>query len=198
MQGEELAEQSVIEAVVENQTLGEAYWNFYGSDGDMNIFDTFVAAKKSEPAFYPYVWSWLYVPLHLVPRKLWPGKPERGITMDVSYSRGFPYSPGIAGLFLLDGGLLWMLLSMAVLGFLLATLDCWVFTLPRGYLQFCLIGIVTVNAMFLTRFFLWQYFYQMLYTMIPIFALAWFFGRDARQSQARRRLAAAAALKARN
>jgi len=198
MQGEELAEQGMIEAVFENQTLGEAYWNFYGSDGDMNIFDTFVAAKKSEPAFYPYVWSWLYVPLHLVPRKLWPGKPERGITMDVSYSRGFPYSPGIAGLFLLDGGLLWMLLSMAVLGFLLATLDCWVFTLPRGYLQFCLIGIVTVNAMFLTRFFLWQYFYQMLYTLIPIFALAWFFGRDARQSQARRRLAAAAALKARN
>jgi hypothetical protein len=198
MQGEELAEQGMIEAVVENQTLGEAYWNFYGSDGDMNIFDTFVAAKKSEPAFYPYVWSWLYVPLHLVPRKLWPGKPERGITMDVSYARGFPYSPGIAGLFLLDGGLLWMLLSMAVLGFLLATLDCWVFTLPRGYLQFCLIGIVTVNAMFLTRFFLWQYFYQMLYAVIPIFALAWFFGRDARQTQSRRRLAAAAALKARN
>jgi hypothetical protein len=33
--------------------------------------------------------------------------------------------------------------------------------------------------MFLTRFFLWQYFYQMLYAMIPIMALAWWFGRSA-------------------
>jgi hypothetical protein len=198
LQSEELAEQGMVDVVLEDQTLGEAYWNFYRSNGDMNIFDTFVAAKQSEPTFRPYIWSWLYVPLHFVPRKLWTGKPERGITMDVSYSRGFPYSPGIAGLFVLDGGLLWMLLSMAVLGYLIATLDGWVFTMPRGYLQYCLIGIVTVNAMFLTRFFLWQYFYQMLYAMIPIFALAWFFGRDARQMQTRRRLASAAALKARH
>jgi hypothetical protein len=73
-----------------------------------------------------------------------------------------------------------MLASMAVLGFLIATLDGWVFTLPRGYLQYCLIGIVTVNAMFLTRFFLWQYFYQMLYAFIPIMTLAWWFGRSAK------------------
>jgi hypothetical protein len=33
--------------------------------------------------------------------------------------------------------------------------------------------------MFLTRFFLWQYFYQMLYAMIPIVVLAWWFGRNA-------------------
>jgi hypothetical protein len=39
------------------------------------------------------------------------------------------------------------------------------------------IGVVTVNAMFLTRFFLWKYFYQMLYAMIPIVVLAWWFGR---------------------
>jgi hypothetical protein len=50
--------------------------------------------------------------------------------------------------------------------------------MPRGYLQYCLIGIVTVNAMFLTRFFLWQYFYQMVYAIIPIVALAWWFGRS--------------------
>jgi hypothetical protein len=196
MQGDELAEQGIVEAVFEEQTLSEAYWNFYSSGGDMNIFDTFVAAKKADPAWYPYAWSWLYVPLHLIPRKLWPEKPERGITMDVSYSRGFPYSPGIAGLFVLDGGLLWMLLSMAVLGFLLATLDGWVFTLPRGYLQYCLIGVVTVNAMFLSRFFLWQYFYQVLYAVIPVLTLGWLFGRDARQKQTRRRKATAAALKA--
>jgi hypothetical protein len=180
LQGEELAEQGMVDVVFENQTLGDAYWNFYRSNGDMNIFDTFVAAKQAEPMFRPYIWSWLYVPLHFIPRALWKGKPERGTTMDVSFTRGAPYSPGIAGFFLLDGGLLWMVGSMAVLGFLIATLDGWVFTLPRGYVQYCLIGIVTVNAMFLTRFFLWQYFYQMLYAMIPIVVLAWWFGRSAR------------------
>jgi hypothetical protein len=184
LQGEELAEQGMVDVVFENQTLGDAYWNFYRSNGDMNIFDTFVAAKQAEPMFRPYIWSWLYVPLHFIPRALWKGKPERGTTMDVSFTRGAPYSPGIAGFFLLDGGLLWMVGSMAVLGFLIATLDGWVFTLPRGYVQYCLIGIVTVNAMFLTRFFLWQYFYQMLYAMIPIMVLAWWFGRSAKLNAA--------------
>lgn len=178
---EELAQAGLIDEVLGKQTLAEAYWNFFDANGDMNIFDTFVAAKKDEPVFRPYLWSWLYVPLHLVPRKLWPGKPERGTTMDLSFTRGAPYSPGIAGFFLADGGLFWMLGCMAVLGFLVSLLDCWVFTLPRGYLQYCLIGIVAVNAMFLSRFFLWQYFYQMLYAMVPCIFLAWYFGRAVRR-----------------
>jgi hypothetical protein len=181
---EELAEAGLVEEVLQNRTLAETYWQFYDSGGDMNIFDTFLAAKRAEPAFYPYVWSWAYVPLHFIPRAFWKGKPERGVTQDLRFMRGAPYCPGIAGFFLLDGGLLWMLGSMAVLGFLLAALDGWVFTLPRGYVQYCLIGVVTVNAMFLTRFFLWQYFYQMLYALIPTLALAWWFGRSARMSAA--------------
>jgi hypothetical protein len=177
---EQLEQEGIFEEVLEKRTLLESYWSFYDSRGDMNIFDTFVAAHKSQPAFYPYVWSWIYAPLHFIPRKLWSGKPEKGITQDVRFMRGAPYCPGIAGFFLLDGGLLWMLVSMTVLGFLLATLDAWVFTMPRGYVQYCLIGIVTINAMFLTRFFLWQYFYQLLYAMIPITALAWWFGTSAK------------------
>lgn len=180
---EELAEVGLVDEVFGKQTLGEAYWKFFDSRGDMNIFDTFVAAKNDEPSYRPYLWSWLYVPLHLVPRKLWPGKPERGTTMDLSFTRDAPYSPGIAGFFLADGGLFWMLGCMAVLGFLVSLLDCWVFTLPRGYLQYCLIGIVTVNAMFLSRFFLWQYFYQMLYAMVPCIFLAWYFGRGVRHDR---------------
>jgi hypothetical protein len=184
LQNEQLVERGFIDAVFEDQTLGDAYWNFYSSRGDMNIFDTFVAAKKSEPGWYPYAWSWLYVPFHFVPRALWEGKPKNGTTQDFTYARGAPYSPGIAGFFVLDGGLGWMLGSMALLGFLIGTLDGWVFTLPRGYAQYCLIGVVTVNAMFLSRFFLWQYFYQVLYALIPTLALAWWFGRSARMSAA--------------
>jgi hypothetical protein len=184
-QNEELAEVGIVDAVFEDQTVGEAYWRFYSHRGDMNIFDTFVMAKETEPAFRPYVWSWLYVPLHFIPRALWTSKPLKGITMDMNFTRGAPYSPGIAGMFLRDGGLLWMLLSMFVLGYLISWLDWYVLTMPRGYLQYCLIGIVTVNAMFLTRFFLWQYFYQLLYAMIPIVALAWYFSRNSGQMKMR-------------
>ena len=72
---------------------------------------------------------------------------------------------------------------LALLGFLVGTLDGWVFTLPRGYVQYCMVGIVTVNAMFLSRFFLWQYFYQMLYAMVPIMGLAWWFKRNVRRGR---------------
>ena len=50
---EELAEAGIVEQAIGDQTLMEAYWNFYEAKGDMNIFDTFVAAKKYEPAWYP-------------------------------------------------------------------------------------------------------------------------------------------------
>ncbi|MFM6171562.1 MAG: hypothetical protein ACKPB4_05400, partial [Sphaerospermopsis kisseleviana] len=173
----EMAEEGLVDEVFRDQTIGEAYWKFYDGGGDMNIFDTFVAATKAEPSFYPYAWTWLYAPLHFIPRGLWQGKPRKGITMDLSFMRGRPYCPGVAGLFLLDGGFLWMLLSMLVLGYCVSFLDVYVFTAPRGYLQYCLVGIVTVNAMFLTRFFLWQYFYQMLYALVPCILLARYFGK---------------------
>ena len=172
----EMAEEGIVDKVFRDQTIAQAYWQFYDSGGDMNIFDTFVAAQKSQPKFYPYVWSWIYAPLHIIPRGVWPEKPRKGITQDLSFMGKAPYCPGILGFFLLDGGLAWMLGSMLLLGFLVCSLDCWVFTLPRGYLQYCLIGIVAVNAMFLTRFFLWQYFYQMLYAMVPCMLMAAWFG----------------------
>jgi hypothetical protein len=181
---DEMAETGLVDRVFDDQTVGEAYWNFYSGTGDMNIFDTFVAAKKSEPAFRPYLWSWLYVPLHFVPRALWEGKPKRGITQDMTFTNKAPTSPGIAGFFLLDGGLVWMLGSMALLGFLLSMLDWYILTMPRGYLQAALIGIVTINAMFLTRVFLWQYFYQLLYALVPCVVLSWYFTKNATRMSA--------------
>jgi len=120
------------------------------------------------------------VPLHLIPRAIWKSKPEKGVTQDMGYTKGAPTSPGIAGFFLIDGGLVWMLLCMAVLGYLISLLDWTILTMRPGYLQCCLIAIVTVNAMFLTRFFLWQYFYQVLYAAIPCIALAWYVNRPAK------------------
>jgi hypothetical protein len=192
MKNEELAQVDVVDQVLQDRTLLQAYWEFYDSKGDMNIFDTFVAAYKYEPKWYPYAWSWLYVPLHWVPRAIWQSKPKKGITMDAGCTRGAPTSPGIAGFFLLDGGLLWMLLSMAVLGYLLSWMDWYALTMRPGYLQSCVIGIFTINAMFLSRFFMWQYFYQVLYAILPCMFLASYFNRNAHRMQASaRRLAMA-------
>jgi len=88
---EELAEAGLVDEVFGKETLAEAYWKFFDANGDMNIFDTFVAAKQAEPAFRPYIWSWAYVPLHFIPRKLWKGKPGRGVTQDLRFMRGAPY-----------------------------------------------------------------------------------------------------------
>jgi hypothetical protein len=174
LSNEELLEQDVAEEIYADESLADAYWNFYSSKGDMNIFDTFVGATKTSPRFYPYTWSWIYVPLHFIPRALWPGKPKRGITQDISFTRGAPLSPGIVGFFLLDGGFVWMLASMFVLGYLLATLDGFVLTMPAGYLRSSLVGIVVVMAMFFSRLLLWQYFYQTLYMIVVVVIISLF------------------------
>ena len=149
------------------------YWNFFEASGDMNIFDTFVAANESKPEFRPYVYSWLYVPVHFIPRAIWKSKPEKGILIDYSFMNGAPYSAGISGFFLLDGGKLWMLGCMVLLGYILAWFDYQILTMPYGYLRCCLYAIHVVNGMYLTRFYLWQWFYQALYMAVPCLILAW-------------------------
>jgi hypothetical protein len=152
----------------------ESYWRFFDSRGDMNIFDSFIAASEANPNRRPYVLSWLYVPVHLVPRKLWPGKPERGVLQDHSFSHGAPYSPGIAGYFVLDGGRVWMVACMALLGSVVALLDLLAMRTRIDWLRSTIYAVFVINAMFLTRFLLWQYAYQVLYMLLPILALAWF------------------------
>jgi hypothetical protein len=173
---EELAEQEVLEEVFKDEGLLMAYWRFYEvRGGDMNIFDTFVAATQAEVKKRPYLMAWLYVPFHLVPRALWVGKPRKGIVQDVSFTRGAPLSPGIAGFFLLDGGKVWMLGSMLLLGYLICCLDYFVLTMRPGFARAVMMGVIVTNGMFLTRVFLWQYFYQALYMIIPLFLFMRFF-----------------------
>ncbi len=170
--GNENFSEAVSAATEKQQSFVRSYWDFYNSDGDINIFDTFLAAQRFEPKTHPYILSWLYVPLHFVPRALWKSKPMNGTLQDMDFTNGAPYSPGIAGFFLLDGGHIWMLLCMTTLGYLIAFMDLSVLTMPRSYLRFCLYGILVVNAMGLSRFFLWQYFYGTLYAVVPCLILA--------------------------
>jgi hypothetical protein len=166
---------SIGEMLAQNakdQNALAAYWHLYDSNGDMNIYDTFVAADKSKPAFKPYALTWIYVPFHWVPRALWKSKPKQGLQIDVKFMNGAPYCPGIAGFFLLDGGRLWMLGSMALLGYILSFLDWSVLTMQRGYLRCCFYGILVVNGMMLSRAFLWFYFYQVIYAIVPCMILS--------------------------
>lgn len=156
-----------------------AYWRFYSGKGDMNIFDTFVAARNSQPAVTPYAWSWIYAPLHVIPRALWSGKPEKGVTQDLRFMFGAPYAPGIAGFFWLDGGSdFWMFASMFALGLVLGFADRYILGMPNGYLRACFLAIITVNAMFLTRFFLWQALWQIMYAAVPVILLYYFLARN--------------------
>ena len=169
LDNERLVELGLVEQTFGDQGVTERYWEFYSGKGDINIFDTFVAARSSEPNVTPHLWSWAYAPLHVIPRKLWSGKPERGITQDLSFMNGAPYAPGIAGFFWLDGASdWWMLFCMALLGAVVGYADCLVLSMQHGYLRACLLGIIAVNAMFLTRFFLWQALWQTLYAVVPI------------------------------
>lgn len=168
----EIQELSILEKSFGDEKPTNAYWRFYDSKGDMNIFDTFVAARASAPETTPYILSWLYAPVHIIPRAIWSSKPERGVLHDVSFTNGAPYSPGIAGFFWLDGGNdYWLLASMFGLGMIIGRLDRKVLNMREGYLRNALLAILVVNCMFLTRFFLWQAFWQALYAVIPCFLL---------------------------
>jgi hypothetical protein len=164
----ELRQDNIINKTIRDDNALNVYWRFYDSSGDMNIFDTFIAAQLSKPKSKPYILSWLYAPVHIVPRALWKEKPEKGILQDVSFMYGAPYSPGIAGFFLLDGGLAWMSLSMFTLGIVVSLLDSYAFFMLRGLSQACIIAILVVNGMFLTRTYLWFYLWQVVYAAVPV------------------------------
>lgn len=161
----------VISRKAEHLISPESYWTFFDAKGDMNIFDSYVAALESTPEHRPYLLSWLYVGIHFVPRRFWPDKPEAGILVDDSFDNGAPYSPGIVGYFWLDGGTLWMFLSMFSLGMLMTWMDGKVLSLRESYFKYCLYGIVVINAMYLTRFLLFQWAYQIFYMAVPCLIL---------------------------
>ena len=159
-------------------SLNFDYWTVYESAGDFNIYDTFVAATLSTPSTQPFLLSWLYPIVHIIPRSLWPGKPLSGILQDVSFTNGAPYSPGIAGFFWLDGGYLWALICMFVLGFLIYKFDLFCYSFKSFVVKSLFISLFVVNALFLTRTFLWFFFWQTMYSFVPVYILGSMFLND--------------------
>jgi hypothetical protein len=154
----------------------ERLWTTFSSGGDMNIFDTFVAAYLYEPKKSPYILQWLYTLVHWVPRAIWKSKPEFGMMIDMSFTRGAPYSPGLLGLFYLEGGLIWMLFGMMVIGAILAKVDNYFLRMEKDYYAFCYYGTLVVNSLFASRVLLYASLYQTLYMIVPCWLLnRWIF-----------------------
>jgi hypothetical protein len=154
---------------------------------DMNIFDSYTAALHWETDRHPYFLQWLYPAVHWVPRKLWKGKPEGGILIDLKGPmRGAPYSPGINGIFHLGGGHLYMLLSMGLLGYCVARADASIRAMREGVLKWTFYGTFVVNTMLLTRFFLFQFVGRCFNVVLPcvLLNLVLMRRRDPRAAQA--------------
>ena len=144
------------------------YWDFYSSNGDINIFDTFVGAFNSAPKWYPFFESWLYVPVHIVPRFIWEGKPLSPFVQDLSFLGDVPLSPGIVGFFLLDGGKIWMLGCMTLLGSILSFFDDFINSLSSNLFKSFVYASFIISSVTLTRFALFQTFYELLFSLLPI------------------------------
>jgi len=174
----------------------QKWWSFFDGKGDMNVFDTFVAAIHSTPAFKPYFMAWLYTFVHYIPRAWWPGKPPRGILIDISFTKGYPYHPGLAGFYYLDGGMVWMFVSCLITGGLLYALDRWIYCSRPGYLHSALFGILIINSLYAARGYLHFQIIQYIYMVVPVLLLAWAVAKfgtvPTRQTRARARQATAA------
>jgi hypothetical protein len=155
------------------------FWTTFSSSGDFNIFDTFVAAEQSTPKSHPYILQWLYTLVHWVPRAFWKSKPVGGLMIDMDFTNKAPFSPGLSGLYYLEGGHLWMLLGMAMTGVILARLDQYQFRMKESFYKFCFYGVMISNAIFAPRVVLYASVYQTLYMLAP----CWFLSRWITRSQ---------------
>lgn len=89
---------------------------FDGKSTDINMLDTFAASLNWEHQYRPYALSYLYVFVHPIPRAIWPGKPKNGVLADDGYLFGIPYIGGIIACFNDDGGKVYMVFMMGLLG----------------------------------------------------------------------------------
>ncbi len=150
---------------------GEGMERAFGSDTDINMLDTLVASLNYEHKFHPYVWTYLYVFVHWIPRSVWPGKPPFGITADVSYTNGFPFTPGIIGFFNDDGGKIYMIIVMGFLGALFKWCEILVLRIRGMELYLCVWAALFLTSLVTVRYLPYQAFYGFLVFFVPTWLL---------------------------
>jgi len=143
----------IIASLATNADL-KSYWHFFDLHGDFNIFDTFARGIESVQEFHPdktYIVSWIYIFLHWIPRQIWTGKPAQGLLYNQEFLGGLQFSPGIVGTFFLEGGFLWMLFCMFILGLIISRIDSYILKIRvlEHRVYFHAVGIIM--AAFLAR-----------------------------------------------
>jgi len=101
---------------------------FVSSEGDLNIFDTYVRVLTVVPDVFPYLVpgrTLAYLFIAFVPRALWPGKPLTTEMVANTYmlgeygevaAGGTGYAYSLPGSFYLEGGALAILVGMFLFG----------------------------------------------------------------------------------
>ena len=139
----------------------------FGEASDVNMLDTFAASLNWQHAYRGYVLSYLYPLVHFVPRRFWPSKPEGGVLSDTGYTLGMPYSPGIIGFFNDDGGVLYMLIMMAVLGAFMRYWEFLCLKIRDRTLQVCTFSAFFISSIVTVRYLPYQVFYGFLVFFVP-------------------------------
>lgn len=137
-----------------------AVQRFFGSSGDLNIFDTFTKMVTVVPESFGFLIpgrTFLYLFVAFVPRSIWPGKPlptelvvNQGIVGDVGAvagGTGFGYS--LPGSFYIEGGIVMILIGMFFFGIFCRAI--WSYYLLHGHLLSRAILAVSLPYMLLLQ-----------------------------------------------
>ncbi|PFA99196.1 hypothetical protein CN383_16220 [Priestia megaterium] len=120
--------------------------NFLSSKGDLNILDTFIKVYEGIPTQLPYEYgiTFLSILVQPIPRTIFPAKPEYASKiimeslMPEYYEKGIGFASSILGDFMLNFGILGILIGMLFIGILLRTISRFKYKNIQGKLIFAI------------------------------------------------------------
>jgi hypothetical protein len=145
----------------------------FGQYTDLNMLDTLTASLAWEHNRRPYLLSFFYPLVHWIPRSWWKSKPTGGVLADLGYvysselKREVPYSPGIIGFLNDDGGKIYMIGAMFLLGIFMRGWELFVLRLQTYEMQIAIWAALFFAALVTVRFLPYQIFYQFLIFIGP-------------------------------
>lgn len=144
-----------------------------GEATDLNMLDTFAASLNWQHSYRGYVLSYLYPFVHWVPRSWWPSKPTNGVLSDTGYvyvaelAREIPYSPGLIGFFNDDGGKVYMIGMMFVLGVFMRYWEIFAMRQKGQEMYTVIWAALLLSSIVSVRYLPYQIFYQFLTLFLP-------------------------------
>ena len=171
-----LSNKELIQDIVLNPAAaysGDGIEAAFGAATDINMLDTLAASLNWDHRFRGYIFSYIYPFVHWIPRAWWPSKPAYGVLSDGGYlwserlERDIPYSPGIIGFFNDDGGRVYMIIMMFVLGAFIRWWEIVASRVRRLELRHAIWASFFLCAIVSVRYLPYQIFYQFWVFFIP-------------------------------